>query len=81
MVRNLSNHHFLLRKNGYETKDYSFLLLYVPKEVLLKEEVIFDTELMKIKIDIKNAENLFKKSIKMLNEDCPKNTCEWCNKV
>ena len=74
----LDIYNFLLRKTGYDTEDYAFLLFYVPKEVLETGEVIFDTELIKMKIDIKNAENIFKKAIKLLNEDCPNNSCEWC---
>jgi len=77
----LNIYNFLLRKNNYETEDYGFLLFYVPKEVLPKGEVIFDTKLIKIKIDVKNAESLFKNAIKLLNNECPKKTCEWCEKV
>ncbi|MBI4154738.1 PD-(D/E)XK nuclease family protein [Candidatus Woesearchaeota archaeon] len=74
----LDIYNFLLRKNGFETEDFAFLLFYVPKEVLETGEVIFDTELVKRKIDIKNAEKLFNEAIKLLNEDCPKENCEWC---
>lgn len=74
----LDFYNFLLRKNGHETEDYSFLLFYVPKEVMATGEVIFDTELIKRKISIKNAEDIFNKAIKLLNEDCPTKYCEWC---
>ncbi len=74
----LDFYNFLLRKNGYETEDYSFLLFYVPKEVTETGEIIFDTELIKRKINIENAEDIFNKAIKLLNEDCPKESCEWC---
>ena len=77
----LDVYNLLLRKNNYETEDYAFLLFYIPKEVMESGEVIFDTELVKRKINVKNAENLFKKAIKLLNEECPKKTCEWCEKV
>lgn len=77
----LDVYNYLLRKNGYETEDYGFLLFYVPKEVLETGEVIFETELVKRKVDIMNAEKLFKKAIKLLNSECPKKTCEWCIKV
>ena len=77
----LDIYNFLLRKNGYETEDYGFLLFYVPKEVTETGEVIFDTELVKRKINIKNAEEIFKKAIGLLNKDCPKKSCEWCEKV
>ncbi len=74
----LDIYNFLLRKNGYETEDFSFLLFYVPKEVLSTGEVLFDTTLKKMKINIKNAEDNFKQAIKLLNEDCPTKCCEWC---
>ena len=39
----LDFYNFLLRKNGYETEDYAFLLFYYPKEVMETGEVIFDS--------------------------------------
>ena len=72
-------YNFLLRKNNYETEDYFFLLFYVPKEVMATGEIIFDTELVKMKVDVKMAENVWKKAIKLLNSDCPKDSCEWCD--
>ena len=74
-------YNFLLRKNDYQTEDYFFLLFYFPKEVMETGEVIFDTELVKMKVDIKMAENTWKKALKLLGSDCPKKTCEWCEKV
>lgn len=74
----LDFYNFLLRKNDYETEDFAFLLFYIPKEVTLTGEVIFDTTLKKMKIDVKNAESIFNKAIKLLNSDCPKESCEWC---
>ena len=74
----LDIYNFLLRKNGYKTEDYAFLLFYIPKEVTDTGEIIFDTTLKKMKIDVKNAEDIFNKAIKLLDEDCPDKTCEWC---
>lgn len=74
----LDIYNYLLKKNGYQTEDYAFLLFYVPKEVMSTGEVIFDTELKKMKVDIKMAEDIWKKAIKLLNSDCPKKCCEWC---
>jgi len=71
-------YNFLLRKNGYETEDYFFLLFYVPREVMATGEVIFDTELVKMKVDVKMAEKAWKKALDLLNGDCPKKTCDWC---
>ena len=75
----LDIYNFLLGKNGYETEDYAFLLFYVPKEVTETGEVIFDTSLVKRKININNAEQLFEKALKLLNGDCPDKCCEWCD--
>lgn len=75
----LDIYNFLLRKNGYQTENFSFLLFYIPKEVTETGEVIFDTTLKKMNVDVKNAETLFNKAIKLLNEDCPKESCEWCD--
>ena len=74
----LDIYNFLLRKNKYETEDFAFLLFYHPKEVLETGEVIFNTDLKVMKINVKNAEKIFNKAIKLLNEDCPTKCCEWC---
>lgn len=71
-------YNFLLRKNGYDTENYFFLLFYVPKEVMATGEVIFDTSLVKMKVDVKMAEKVWKKALKLLNEECPEKCCEWC---
>lgn len=77
----LDIYNFLLRKNNFKTEDFAYLLFYHPKEVLATGEVIFNTELKKMNIDIKNAEDIFEKAIKLLNSDCPKDNCEWCERV
>lgn len=74
-------YNFLLRKNGYETEDYFFLLFYVPKEVMPTGEVIFDTELVKMKVDIDMAKKVWKDALEMLNEECPEKGCEWCENI
>lgn len=74
----LDIYNFLLRKNSYQTEDFAFLLFYIPKEVLATGEIIFDTELKKLKVDVDNAEKIWKNAIKLLNSDCPKKSCEWC---
>ncbi|MDD5192512.1 MAG: PD-(D/E)XK nuclease family protein [Candidatus Nanoarchaeia archaeon] len=71
---------WLLEKLGYKVEDFAYLLFYYPKEVLETGEVVFNTDLKKMKISPEDAEKLFNKAIKMLNEDCPKETCVWCEK-
>ena len=36
------------------------------------------TKPVKMKINVENAEKIFKKAIKLLEGECPKETCEWC---
>lgn len=69
---------FLLEKLGHKVEDFAYLLFYHPKEVLETGEVVFNTDLKKMKIDIKNAESIFHKAIKLLNSDCPSKCCDWC---
>ena len=77
----MDTYNFLLRKNGWKTEDYTFLLFYIPSSVTETGEVVFDTVLKKIKTNPKDAERIFKAAIKSLEGDCPKATCQWCEKV
>jgi len=83
----LNIYNFLLRKNGYETEDYAFLLFYIPKEVTETGEVIFTSELIKMKIDVAEAEKLWKKALKILAGPCPPKhieeaeRCAWCGLI
>jgi len=77
----LNLYNFLLRKNGYETEDFAFLLFYIPKEVLSGGEILFDTKLVKMQVDTKRAEGMWKRALKLLNSNCPDKTCVWCEKV
>ncbi|MBW2980708.1 PD-(D/E)XK nuclease family protein [Candidatus Woesearchaeota archaeon] len=76
----LDIYNFLLRKNNKETEDYAYLLFYHPEKVDENGKVIFNTDLVKMKTDIKNAENIFKKAIQTLEGDMPKpdKDCDYC---
>jgi len=74
----LDIYNFLLRKNNHPTEDFAFLLFYIPKEVMPTGEVVFNTELKKMKVDVDNAEKIWKNAIKLLNSNCPTKNCEWC---
>ena len=41
-------------------------------------EVIFDTELVKMDVNVKMAESAWEDALKLLNSDCPTKCCEWC---
>jgi len=76
----LDLYNFLLRKNGYDTEDYAYLLFYYPTEVNESGDVIFETELVKMKISIKNAERIFTEAIAVLESEMPSpsENCEYC---
>jgi len=77
----LDIYNFLLKQNDYETEDYSFLLFYYPKEVLETGEVVFDTELKKMDVSAERGKKAFQDAIKLLDGDCPKDKCEWCEMI
>jgi len=79
-ITQMDIYNFLLRKNGYKTEDYTYLLFYYPKEVADTGEVIFDTKLIKIKTDPKRGEKVFKKAVKILEGNEPKanKDCGYC---
>ncbi|MCH8948274.1 MAG: PD-(D/E)XK nuclease family protein, partial [Acidobacteria bacterium] len=73
-------YNFLLRKNGYETEDYSYLIFYHPNCLDEEGKVIFNTDLVKMKVSIKNAEEIFKKAIDVLEAEIPSCSpeCGFC---
>ena len=76
-------YNFLLRKNDYETEDYAYLIFYHPDKVNDNGSVIFNTDIVKMKISIKNAESIFKKALEVLIGDMPKpdEECDYCKWV
>lgn len=76
-ITQMDLYNFLLRENGHETEDYTYLLFYPPKEVTETGEVIFNTDLIKIKTDPKRGEKVFKQAIKVLQGNEPKASKEW----
>lgn len=76
-------YNFLLRKNGYSTEEYTYLIFYHPHKVFSSGHVCFNTDLIKIKVNVSNAEKIFKKALKVLEGDIPKadEDCELCGYV
>ncbi len=74
---------FLLRKNGYNTENYAYLLFIHPNKIKTKGDIVFHTDLIRKKISVKNAENIFKKALKIVNGKIPKSSkdCEFCDWV
>jgi len=76
----LDIYNLLLRKNDYETEDYGYLLFYHPDKVNSNGDVVFNKDLVKIKISVENAEKIFKKAIKVLEGPMPGSSeeCGFC---
>ena len=79
-INQMDIYNFLLRENSYQTEDYTYLLFYYPNKVTETGEVIFDTNLIKIKTDPKRGEKVFKQAIKILQGKEPKASkeCGFC---
>jgi len=73
-------YNFLLRKNDYETEEYTYLIFYHPHKVEENGHVCFNTDIIKIKADVKNAEKIFKKALKVLEGELPvaSEGCGFC---
>jgi len=81
-VLQMDLYNLLLRKNGYATEDYSYLLFYYPKEVLPTGEVVFETVVKKMPVDISKGEKVFREAVQiLLNEESPKpsSECGFCH--
>ncbi len=76
-------YNLLLRKNGYETEDYAYLLFYHPKEVSEQGDVVFHTDLIMRNIDVGNAERIFSAAVAVLQGEMPSPAvnCRYCGYV
>ncbi|HLC64778.1 MAG TPA: PD-(D/E)XK nuclease family protein [Candidatus Nanoarchaeia archaeon] len=82
----LDIYNLLLRKNGYETEDYSFLLFYHPTSVNENGEVVFHTDLIKMKVSVENAGRIFRHAVEVLEGELPKSSqscgyCKWAESI
>jgi hypothetical protein len=73
-------YNFLLRKKGYKTENYAYLLVYHPVKVKATGEILFHTDLLKLDVNVDNAERIFRKALDVLNGDMPEadKECEYC---
>ena len=76
----LDIYNYHLRKNNYETEDYAYLLCYHSSNINENGDVVFNTDLVKMNIEIKNAENIFNKALNVLKNKMPKPSeeCGFC---
>lgn len=71
---------YLLRKNGFETENYAYVLFYYPKGVNWRGDVWFHKKLEKVPVSLEAAEKLFHQALEILNQDLPLSSkeCEFC---
>jgi len=76
-------YNLLLRKNDYQTEDYTYLLFYHPNKVHENGDVDFHADLVKIKVNIDNAKKIFKKAVDVLEGElpAPSDECDYCKWV
>ncbi len=76
----LDIYNFLFRKNGFKTLNYAYLLFYHPNKVDTDGDVIFNTDLVKMNVDVSNASKIFNHALKVLSNDIPEagEGCGFC---
>ena len=79
----LDIYNLLLRKNGYKTENYAYLLFYHPSNINENGDVVFHTDLVKMNIKVKNAEAVFSLALSVLEGKMPKpnEECGFCKWV
>lgn len=79
-VTQMEIYNYLLRKNGFDTEDYAYLLFYHPSNVNDSGDVIFNKDLVTVPVSVANAEKLWERALKILDGEKPlaSEECEWC---
>ncbi|MFP4111507.1 MAG: PD-(D/E)XK nuclease family protein [Candidatus Woesearchaeota archaeon] len=79
-IQQMNIYNFLLRKMGYETEDYTYLLFYHPVSVRENGDVVFDAKLIKIKTDSEKGQEVWRNALNCLEGDIPISAdgCEYC---
>ncbi len=82
----LDIYNFLLRKNGFLTEEYAYLLFYHPKHVTPHGDVCFHTDLVKMSVDVTNAERILENALSVLKGEMPVSApecgfCEWVEEI
>ena len=87
-VFQMSCYNFLLEKNGYQIKNYAYLVFYIPEEFHKKGVVQFNIEVKKIKtLSMQKVYEIFKGAVACLNLSAPPSSgkdcrfCEWANRI
>jgi len=76
-------YNFLLRKNGWKTEDYAYLIFYHPLKVREQGDVVFNVDLVRMEISVENAMRIFRAALDLLEGEMPEpaEDCEYCKWV
>ena len=76
----LNCYSLLLQENGYQVKDFSYLVYYYPKQVKENGKIDFEVKPIRIKTDPNLAKKTLKDAIKLLSGPIPSHhsECEYC---
>jgi hypothetical protein len=77
----LALYSLLLRKNGFSTEDYAYLLFYHPTQINKRGGFEFQADLIKVKLDFKHLHQLLTKAASVLKQNKPPASakeCEYC---
>ncbi len=79
-LNQMNIYNLLLRKNGYDTEDYAYLLFYIPRNITNNGIIIFDNELVKVKTSVYDAKLLLERAIKVIRGEIPNasDSCLFC---
>lgn len=79
----LDIYNWVFRELGLPTYDYAYLIYYIPKGIArngaVNPHMIFNVDVVKMKVDVDNAKNLFKRALEILTlEEPPEGGCVYC---
>ena len=76
----LDTYVFLLQKNGYQTREYAYLVYYFPDKVVADHLVKFSTEVVKMETDGQRAYKIFSDAVNSLKQPIPPShtECGFC---
>ncbi|MCM8796146.1 MAG: hypothetical protein NC928_05640 [Candidatus Omnitrophica bacterium] len=71
---------FLLEQNGFSTKKTAYLIYYIPKSVVSKEDIEFEVEVTEIKTNPQRVYQIFTDAVTILKQPIPglNNDCIFC---
>jgi CRISPR/Cas system-associated exonuclease Cas4 (RecB family) len=77
----LDTYALLLNVNGYQVKNFAYLVYYFPEEVGKNGMVKFNIQPVKVATDLKRAKDIFEAAVKLLRGPIPKrhSDCEYCS--